>query len=41
VRASVNANICRGCGICSAECPSGAMSLGGFTDEEILAEVSA
>ena len=35
----VDANSCRGCGICVAECPSGAMSLGGFSDEEILAEV--
>ncbi|MGZ4397077.1 MAG: FAD-dependent oxidoreductase [Gaiellaceae bacterium] len=32
---------CRGCGICVAECPSGAMTLGGFSDEEILAEVGA
>ena len=37
----VDANICRGCGICSADCPSGAMQLGGFSDDEILAEVRA
>jgi heterodisulfide reductase subunit A len=37
--ALVDANSCRGCGICAAECPSGAMTLGGFSDEEILAEV--
>ncbi len=37
--AIVDANSCRGCGICVAECPSGAMTLGGFSDEEILAEV--
>jgi heterodisulfide reductase subunit A len=35
----VDPNSCRGCGICAAECPSGAMTLGGFSDEEILAEV--
>ena len=33
-------NICRGCGICAADCPSGAMQLGGFSDAEILAEVT-
>ncbi len=37
--AVVDANSCRGCGICAAECPTGAMTLGGFSDEEILAEV--
>jgi heterodisulfide reductase subunit A len=38
--AVVEVNACRGCGICAAECPSGAMTLGGFSDEEILAEVT-
>ncbi len=37
--AVVEVNACRGCGICAAECPSGAMTLGGFSDDEILAEV--
>jgi heterodisulfide reductase subunit A len=37
--AVVDPNSCRGCGICAAECPTGAMTLGGFSDEEILAEV--
>jgi heterodisulfide reductase subunit A len=35
----VDPNVCRGCGICSAECPSGAIQLGGFSDDELLAEV--
>ncbi len=33
-------NICRGCGICSAECPTGAIQLGGFSDDEVLAEAT-
>ena len=37
--ALVDPNVCRGCGICAADCPSGAMQLGGFSDDEILAEV--
>ena len=36
----VDPNICRGCGICSAECPTGAIQLGGFSDDEVLAEVT-
>jgi heterodisulfide reductase subunit A len=39
VHALVDPNVCRGCGICAADCPSGAMQLGGFSDDEILAEV--
>jgi heterodisulfide reductase subunit A-like polyferredoxin len=38
--AVVDPNICRGCGICAAECPAGAMHLGGFSDAEVLAEVT-
>jgi heterodisulfide reductase subunit A len=40
-RAAVNPNACRGCGICAADCPTGAMQLGGFSDDEIMAEVCA
>ena len=36
----VDPNICRGCGICAAECPTGAMQLGGFSDDEVLAEAT-
>ena len=33
--------LCVGCGKCATNCPSGAIQLGGFSDEEILAEVRA
>jgi heterodisulfide reductase subunit A len=37
---SVDPNICRGCGICAAACPTGAMQLGGFSDAELVAEAT-
>ena len=40
-RSVVDPNACRGCGICAADCPTGAMQLGGFSDDEIMAEVCA
>jgi heterodisulfide reductase subunit A len=40
-RAAVNPNVCRGCGICAADCPTGAIQIGGFSDDEIMAEVRA
>jgi len=36
----VEAN-CKGCGVCAAECPMGAMQLVHFTDEQIVAAVEA
>ena len=36
----VEAN-CKGCGVCAAECPMGAMQLVHFTDEQILAAIEA
>lgn len=33
--------VCRGCGNCAAGCPSKAISMKGFKDEQILAEVQA
>ncbi|MDI6638653.1 MAG: CoB--CoM heterodisulfide reductase iron-sulfur subunit A family protein [Bacillota bacterium] len=39
--AKVNSALCKGCGLCAATCRCGAITLKGFTEEEILAEVSA
>lgn len=41
VVACVNEALCKGCGTCAAACPSGAATLAGFTDEQILAEVDS
>ena len=32
---------CKGCGICASHCPVLAISMGGFTDEEIMAQIHA
>ena len=32
---------CKGCGVCAAECPMGAMQLVHFTDEQIVAAIEA
>ena len=39
--AHVNEGVCQGCGTCVAVCRSGSIDLEGFTDEEVLAEISA
>jgi len=39
--ARVNSAECKGCGLCAASCLSGALQLKGFTDEQILAMVTA
>ena len=39
--ASVNPAVCQGCGACTVTCPSGAMDLQGFSNQEIMAEVDA
>lgn len=32
---------CKGCGICASRCPVFAISMGGFTDEQITAQITA
>jgi len=39
--AVVNAALCKGCGICSSSCRCGAADIGGFTHEEIVAQLAA
>ncbi|MDW8162041.1 MAG: FAD-dependent oxidoreductase [Anaerolineales bacterium] len=39
--AYIEAAICQGCGTCVAECPARAIQLMNFTDQQILAKVSA
>ncbi|MBM4318806.1 MAG: 4Fe-4S dicluster domain-containing protein, partial [Deltaproteobacteria bacterium] len=39
--AEINPALCQGCGICAAECPARAISLGHFRDQQILAKLGA
>lgn len=39
--AEVNPVICKGCGLCSANCRSNAIDLQGFTDQEVVVELTA
>ncbi|MGB5534069.1 MAG: 4Fe-4S binding protein, partial [Acidimicrobiia bacterium] len=38
--AVVNEALCKGCGTCVAACPASAITGSGFTDEQILAELT-
>ncbi len=40
-KAMVNPAICQGCGLCNATCLPGAISLKGFTDDQIIAELES
>jgi heterodisulfide reductase subunit A len=40
-KAVVNPVLCKGDGLCNAHCPTGAIQLKHFTDEEILAQIDA
>jgi heterodisulfide reductase subunit A len=37
--ARINEVLCKGCGVCPAACPSGAIKAKHFTDGEIAAEI--
>jgi len=39
--AVINEGLCKGCGLCVAACRGGAIELRGFSDRQLLAEVSA
>jgi heterodisulfide reductase subunit A-like polyferredoxin len=39
--ARVDPNICTGCGICAAHCPSGAISAGYASDNQLAAMIEA
>ncbi|MGO0123096.1 FAD-dependent oxidoreductase [Desulfothermobacter acidiphilus] len=39
--AVINEAVCKGCGVCAAACPSKAITMGGFTDEQVFAEIEA
>jgi heterodisulfide reductase subunit A len=40
-KAVVNPVICKGDGLCNAECPTGAIRLKHFTDEQIMCQIDA
>jgi len=37
----VNPVLCKGDGLCNARCPTGAIQLKHYTDEELVAEIDA
>jgi len=40
-KATVNPVLCKGDGLCNTKCPTGAIQLKHFTDEELLSEIDA
>jgi heterodisulfide reductase subunit A len=40
-KAVVNPIICKGDGLCNAKCPTGAIQLKHYTDEELLSQIDA
>lgn len=41
MRAAINIAQCKGCGVCTAACPSDAIVLHGYQDRQILAQIAA
>jgi heterodisulfide reductase subunit A len=41
LKAHVIEALCKGCGVCGTACPTKAISMGHFTNEELLAQVKA
>jgi heterodisulfide reductase subunit A-like polyferredoxin len=39
--AEINPALCKGCGACTAGCRSGAITLDGFDDVQIMAQITA
>jgi heterodisulfide reductase subunit A len=39
--AVVNEALCKGCGACASSCRCGALNIKGFTNEQIVAMISA
>jgi heterodisulfide reductase subunit A len=38
---NINAALCKGCGACAAACPSEALTLEGFNNEQIYAQIKS
>jgi heterodisulfide reductase subunit A len=40
-RAQIDITQCHGCGVCTAACPSGAIVLHGYTEDQIFSQIAA
>jgi Heterodisulfide reductase, subunit A and related polyferredoxins len=40
-KATINSPLCKGCGLCNTQCPTGAIQLKHLKDEQILAQIEA
>ena len=38
-KSKINEALCKGCGVCTAACPSKAITLHGFTYDQVLAQI--
>jgi heterodisulfide reductase subunit A len=37
----ISLEVCRGCGVCAAECPAGAINMSRSTEPELAAQIEA